>query len=111
MKTAIIAPVFALVLSGCAGLIPQNVNTAINNVNTTVAEVQTIARAVCSFVPTAATVSSLLSQWIPGLSTAQSIATSICNAVAPAGVPAARRARSAPPVVAGVPIHGRFVPR
>jgi hypothetical protein len=109
MKAAIIAPVFALALSGCAGLNPTSVNNAITGVNTTVAEIQQLTRAVCLFVPAASTVSSLLSQWIPGLTSAQSIATSICSAVAPASVATARRGRSGPPVVNGVVIHGRFV--
>jgi hypothetical protein len=109
MRSFIIAPLFALALSGCAsGLNPQSVGTAVNNINATVAEVQTIAKEVCSFVPAAVTVSNIISKFVPGLSTAQQIAQSICNAVAPANVTAARRARTVP-VVAGVPIKGRFV--
>ena len=112
MKKIIIAPLFALLLTGCAGgigsLIPANVNTAINNINSTVTEVQTIAQEVCKFVPATKTVTDLLSQFVSGFNTAQSIAQRICDAVAPAGV-TARRARSGPPVVNGVVIRGRFV--
>jgi len=111
MRSFIIAPVFALALSGCAGgLTPQAVGTAVNNINTTVAAVQSIAKEVCSFEPTFATVNGIVSQFIPGLSSATDIAKSICNAVAPVGVTAARRGRTAA-TVAGVPIRGRFVPR
>lgn len=109
MRNVIIAPVFALALAGCAGgITPQSISDAITGVNTTVSEVQAVTRGICSFVPTFSTVSGIISQYIPGLSTAQSIAQSICNAVAPAGVPAARRGRTVP-VVAGVPVTGRFV--
>jgi len=111
MKKIIIASVLAFSLSGCAsGLSPQSVGTAINNINSTVTEVQTIAQEVCKFVPATKTVTDLLSQFVSGFNTAQSIAQRICDAVAPAGgASLARRARSGPPTVNGVVIRGRFV--
>jgi hypothetical protein len=107
MKPAIIAPVFALALSGCAGL-PTSITTAVTGINSTVTAVQNAAIKACEYQPTEATIEAIIGKFVPGLDTIQAIADNICKAVSTASTPAARRARTVP-IVAGVPIRGRFV--
>jgi hypothetical protein len=95
------APVAAaLVLSGCAG---GGVTPA--TVSATISQVQQAAVLACGFLPTAATVASILSGGNPLVTTAAGIAQAICTAVTAKAV---RRGGPAPSV-GGVVIHGRFV--
>ena len=95
------APVAAaLALSGCAtgGVTPATVTT-------TITAVQQAAVLACGFLPTAATVASILSGGNPLVSTASAIAQAICTAVT---AKAFRRGGPAP-MVGNVVVHGRFV--
>jgi hypothetical protein len=94
------APVAAAIaLGGCAGTVTAT------SVATTIADVQQAAVLACGFLPTAATVASILSGGNPLVSTASAIAQAICTAVTAKAV---RRGGPAPSV-GGVVIHGRFV--
>ena len=100
----------ALALGGCA---TTSTTTPTADIVTTI---QNDAVAACQFLPTAATVTAIISTVVPGVTAdatlASQLASQICAAVsslAP-GTPAAARRRSAmPPTVNGVAIHGRFV--
>jgi len=95
------APVAAaLALSGCAG---GSVTPA--TVSATIAQVQQAAVLACGFLPTAATVASILSGGNPLVTTAAGIAQAICTAVT---AKAARRGGPAP-MVGNVVIHGRWM--
>jgi|SRR5665213_1112865 len=88
----------ALAVSGCTT----------TSSNSTIAQIQALTQAACLFVPTAVTISNILSTGNPALATAAEVATAICAAVAPK---AAARRFGAPlaPEVAGVIIDGHFV--
>lgn len=102
----------SIALGGCAttgGLAPTDITSF-------VAQVQATTSAVCSFVPTAETVASIIST-LGGpagaaiVGTANGIASAICAAVAPAapGKASSRLRAAGPPTVAGVVIHGKFL--
>lgn len=111
----------ALALGGCASTpgapvtVPNITGTSLTapgGVTDAISQVQTTARQICSFVPTAQTVANVLSMFgVPGVDTATSIANQICAAVGRAGV--SRRGVRATPVLAKggkrVVIHGSFV--
>jgi hypothetical protein len=95
------APVaVALALGGCA-----TGSVTATTVAATVAQVQQATILACNFLPTAATVASILSGGNPLVSTASAIAQAICTAVT---TKAARQGGPAPSV-GNVVIHGRFV--
>ena len=95
------APVAAaLALGGCA-----TGGVTATSVATTISAVQQAAVLACGFLPTAATVASILSGGNPLVSTASAIAQAICTAVTPKSV---RRGASVP-MVGNVVVHGRFV--
>ena len=73
-----------------------------------VAQVQATTSAVCSFLPTAETVASIIATGNPIVTTAGAVASAICAAVAPAKV-AGKLKRATAPTVAGVAIHGKFL--
>ena len=90
----------AFMLSGCAT--PGTTNTDI------IKAVREAAVAACGFLPTISTVAEIIASGNPIVATASGIANAICAAVT-ALPPLATRKGSAPPTVAGVVIHGRFV--
>lgn len=98
MKKLALALLIASTLSlgGCAGTLPP-----------TVASIQQLAVSVCGFLPTVATVASIIAAGNPLVATAEAIANAICNAVTPAKV--SGRLRAVQPMVGGVVIHGRWV--
>ncbi len=69
-----------------------------------VGTVQSLAVKVCSFLPLASTVASIIDVRSPALNTSAAVAAAICEAVAPKAGPGAGR-----PTVAGVPIQGSRV--
>lgn len=107
----------ALALGGCAtsGTLPSTGTTAppTSTGNATVDAVQSAVVKACGFLPTATTVSGILSTFVPGAAPVTAIvsqiATSICAAVAPPRASARRKASSGPPTVRGVTVEGRFV--
>lgn len=66
-----------------------------------VGTVQSLAVKVCSFLPLASTVASIIDVRSPALNTSAAVAAAICEAIAPKAGPGAGR-----PTVAGVPIQG-----
>lgn len=72
-----------------------------------VAAVQKLTVAICGFLPTAITVTNILSINIPG--DAGDIASSICDAVAPKKAAARARGGAAAVYLNGVRIEGKFV--
>jgi hypothetical protein len=94
-------------LAGCA-----STGGAPVDVSSFIAQVQATTSAVCSFVPTAETVASIIGA-VTGpsgagiVATTNGIASAICDAVAP--VKAAGKLRATIPTVAGVTIHGKFL--
>lgn len=90
----------SVLLSGCGttGGLPTN-----EQINTTVAQVQSLTQTICAFVPTVSTIANILSG---GASVSISeIANGICAAVT-----AKSLRRGGPrPNYKGVPIRGRFV--
>lgn len=97
-------------LGSCAGtsVTPATIQSA-------VAQVQQAAVVACGFLPTAATVSGILTTLVPGAGAVDqmviSAAQQICAAVASLapGKASARLRAAAPPTVNGVPVHGRWV--
>ena len=89
----------------------------ITKVSETIAKVQTTARKICAFVPTANTVASILASFgVSSLTQATGIASDICNALSERKLMAARPGlermqyrKVSPPSVNGVVIQGRFV--
>lgn len=67
----------------------------------------------CGFLPTVSTVTGIIASFVPGgapvNSLVTSIASSICNAVAPKASAMRRGAVLTPPIVNGVIIEGRFI--
>ncbi len=97
------APLIAAVmLSGCA--------TTTGGVDTKVLieQIRQATVAVCGFLPTVTTVADILLAGNPAIITVGAISNAICEAVKTIPPQAARRG-VAPPSVAGVVIHGRFV--
>ena len=89
-------------LGGCA--------TTKEDIQSRIEQVRQAAVAVCGFLPTVDTVAAILLANNPAYITASAIANGICAAVT---APALKQLgpRRAPPVVAGVVIHGKFVSR
>jgi hypothetical protein len=69
-----------------------------------VSQVQSLASKVCGFLPLAETVSALLG--VPSLGGVEGVASSICSAVTRRMV---SRGGAKTPIVAGVPVRGRFL--
>lgn len=88
-----------LALGGCA--------TTGGIVAPTIASVQAAAVAACSFLPTVATVASIIAAGNPAVITAGAIAEAICSALAASKSSARKRATV--PVVGNVVIHGTYV--
>lgn len=89
----------ALMVTACATTGGQILPTSLP----TVTDVQAAAVKVCSFLPTAETITSILGLNDPALASVTSIADAICNAIN------SRSARAgAAPYVKGVRIKGRF---
>lgn len=88
------------ILSGCA--------TTGTDQKAFIEQVRQAAVAVCGFLPTAQTVGSIILAGNPAFVTASAIANAICAAVTAPEVKALGP-RRAPPVVAGVVIHGEFI--
>ncbi len=107
MSKIIIAAALALSLAACSSL-PTSITTAVTGINNTIAAVQNAAVKACAFQPTESTIEAIIGKFVPGLDTIQAIANQICAAVSAPSVTAARRGRTVP-MVAGVPIRGRFV--
>ena len=90
----------AFMLSGCA--------TTGTNQASFIEQVRQAAVAVCGFLPTVDTVGQIILAGNPAFITASAIANGICAAVANVP-PLSARKGAAPPTVAGVVIHGRFI--
>jgi hypothetical protein len=88
-----------LSLSGCA-------TTGSNG--QVIDQVRQVAVVTCGFLPTVETVAAIISAGNPLISGVSTIASAICAAVT-ALPPVQLRRGAAPPTVAGVVIHGRFV--
>lgn len=80
----------------------------------TIADIQATAAKVCAFVPTVSTVTGIIASFVSGGAIINdlvtTVATSICNAIAPTA--SLRRAAPTTPVVPsvnGVPIQGYFL--
>jgi hypothetical protein len=73
-----------------------------------VASVQTAAQTACGFLPTAASVASLLTA-NPAVATAEAVAAIICGAVAAVPPPAAGKLRGTPTVTTTVVVNGKPV--
>lgn len=108
MRNIIIAGAMALSLAACN-------ETAVATVE---AQAQQAAMVACAFLPTIDTVAALIATNNPAVATGAQIGAAICAAVqnSPAATvaataPAALLSPTAPspPVVFGVPIHGRFI--
>lgn len=99
MRKILAVTILAFALTGCA--------TTKEQVQSTVEKVQHAAEAVCGFLPTIDTVAAIIAANNPAYQTVSAIANGICAAVT---APALRQLgpRRAPPVVAGVVVHGRF---
>jgi hypothetical protein len=99
----------SIALGGCA-----TTGSAPTDITSFVAQVQATTSAVCAFVPTAETVASIIST-LGGpagatiVGTANGIASAICAAVAPVKAAGKLHRAVAPPTVAGVVIHGKFL--
>jgi len=101
-KILLVAPlVAAFMLSGCA-------TTGGTSNTDIIKQIREAAVAACGFLPTINTVAQILASGNPIVATASGVAGAICAAVANLP-PAAARRGAAPPTVAGVVIHGRFV--
>jgi hypothetical protein len=93
---------FATLLGGCA---PPNADGTPGAVTTPdiaaiISQVQNYCKIACDFVPTAATIASILSGGNPGVIAASAISQAICTAIAPAPKGAGRKAL-APKMVKG----------
>ncbi len=109
-KTLIFAGLTAgLAVAACATN-PTTGVTTIGSIN--VADVQNDAVAICSYLPTAATVANIISANNPVVITADAVATAICQAVSPAKAAAHRRGAAAPLPYVYVPpgsVSGKFI--
>ena len=103
-RSSILAGSVALSLAGCSTL---GTGGAPLDLTSFIAQVQATSSAVCSFLPTAETVASIIATGNPIVTTANAVANAICAAVAPAK--AAGKLRASQPAVAGVAIHGKFL--
>lgn len=100
MRTAILAAA-ALALSACTTTTPTG--------DDTVSKAQAFAKAACSFLPTAETISDIIKVGDPRLATAKAIAAAICDAINP-DTPAGIMTLFKPaPTVDGVVIRGEHV--
>ena len=92
MHKSLIAGIAGVVaLAGVAGCATSPTGgTTIGGID--IASVQADAVAVCSYLPTAATVAAIISANNPVAITAIAVATAICQAVAPGSVVAAKKA-------------------
>jgi hypothetical protein len=108
MRNILLASAMALSLSACN-------ETDVATVET---QAQQAAMLACAFLPTIDTVAAIIATKNPAVTTGEQIGSAICAAVqnSPAGAiastaPAALLSPTAPspPVVLGVPIHGRFI--
>lgn len=74
-KAATAVAVFSLTLSGCnvpgGGVLPPSVQAIVTD-----------AQNLCGFLPTADSVLTILGAFVPGVDTAETIAATICSAVA-----------------------------
>ena len=91
-----------LLLGGCATTKESAQSLAQKAIEATVA--------VCGFLPTIDTVTSIILAGNPAYTTASAIANGICAAVTSRQV-SPTTGRRATPIVAGVVIHGKFVPK
>lgn len=107
IRAVAVSAALALSLAGCATTVTENLPPAQQPIN--IQQVQQLATTVCGFLPTVATVASILATFTGGgtiVSTAEGVASAICAAVVPRR--GARRG-AAPPRVNGVTVRGRFV--
>jgi hypothetical protein len=70
----------ALLMSACTN--SGTGTTTATDIATIINNVQTIAKTTCQYIPTAVTISQIVSAGNPAVSTADQIATAICSAVA-----------------------------
>lgn len=73
------ATVSALLMSACTN---SGTGTTVADIATIINNVQTIAKTTCQYIPTAVTISQIVSAGNPAVATADQIATAICAAVA-----------------------------
>ena len=110
MKKLIItsALITTLAMGGCA-----SVQTALNNlpaqITTVTSETQAIAVALCSFEPTAATISGVVAALFPNGGAINTVATGVAGAICQAVTAKSVKLGGSVPMVAGVIIEGQFV--
>lgn len=104
MRKLLLSSVFAVTLAACSSMGGAPLNLA-----DFIAQVQATTSAVCSFLPTAETVANIVATGNPIVTTAGAVANAICAAVVPAKQAARQNRTAAPPIVAGVVIHGKFL--
>lgn len=75
------AAISALLMSACTNS-GTGTNTVTTDIATIINNVQTIAKTTCQYIPTAVTISQIVSAGNPAVATADQIATAICAAVA-----------------------------
>jgi len=124
---ALALALFSVGLGGCATTATDPTNTTAPDYSAIIKEVLAACSTACHFVPTAATIISIVTAGNPGVVTGAAIASAICSALqaAPAAarkggavsgidangwhVSATMRGAKAVPMVNGVPIQGRFI--
>jgi hypothetical protein len=104
MRNLLIAGTLAssLALGGCATGTSANVAAEI-------AAVQQTAVQVCGYLPTIATVTGILSTFVPGASPINDVAVQVAQAICGAVTAKSARRGGGAPTVRGVPVQGRFV--
>ena len=99
----------SLLMAGCSTVPGVDPITG-NPIATEVAQITAAAIAICSFEPTAATVTAILGTLIPGAAPVTQVINQTANAICAAVVPKAARLGGAYSAkVNGIPINGRFV--
>ncbi len=99
MRKILYVSVLSASLMGCAAGVPTS-----QDVDTKVAQVQSIATQVCRFVPTVSTIIKIFSTGLDGVTDA---ANAICNAVT--NRPLADGPGDRTPRVRGIVVKGKFV--
>lgn len=92
----------ALSLGACA-------TTTSSDVSAQIAEAQAIAVKACGFLPTVATVSAIISTFVPGASQVNSVATQVATSICDAIAPKSAARKMGVPTVNGVIIKGEYV--
>ena len=106
MRFKVLVLCAALSLGGCA----TTGTGGTTSVSSTAAQVQAAAVMVCGFLPTVASVSSILAALIPGGGAVEQLVASAADQICAAVLPAKSGKLGAKvPTVHGIVVHGRFV--